>query len=376
MPRLRRAFALAAIIVSAAPGLAAQDAAPIRFVVISDVHYGITRTAFRGEDRVPALTVNAAMREAINALPRIVFPADGGIGAGRAVGAVDFVAVAGDIANRAENGVQSARESWAQFTHDYLVGLTLKTPGGERTPVWAVAGNHDASNAIGYTKPLHPATDATSMVELYNGMVKPVVPRTVATFNYATDKVHFSRDIRGVHFSFLNIWPDSAERVWLDGDLKAATAGAPVILFAHAPPAGDPKLFTNPLGAHDMNETDKFENLLGEQFKDPIGSTAATIEARAFAAFVKGHPRITAYFHGHNNWNEFYTFTGPDSSVALKTFRVDSPMKGKVSVQDESKLSFQVVTIDPRTGTMTVREYLWNTPGGGAWGASLTVSIR
>jgi hypothetical protein len=61
--------------------------------------------------------------------------------------------------------------------------------------------------------------------------------------------------------------------------------------------------------------------------------------------------------------------------VALKTFRVDSPMKGKRSAQDESKLSFQVVTIDPRTARMTVREYLWNA-GGGTWGERATISLR
>lgn len=91
---------------------------------------------------------------------------------------------------------------------------------------------------------------------------------------------------------------------------------------------------------------------------------------------MRDHPRIRAYFHGHNNANEFYIFTGPDSAVALKTFRVDSPMKGKRSAEDESKLSFQIVVIAPKKGTMTVREYRWNAPRGAEWGASSTVSLR
>lgn len=374
--RVPQLIAILLAIVSTGATLAAQSSGSIRFIVISDVHYGITRQSFRGRYDVAASTVNAAMKSAMNALPGAAFPADGGIDAGAKIGAIDFVAVAGDIANRSENGVQTAAESWKQFTHDFLVGLTLTTANGTRTPVWAIAGNHDASNAIGYIKPLFPSTDATSMAQLYNRMIQPSVKRTAATYNYTTDKVHFSRDIRGVHFSFLNIWPDSAERVWLDADLRRAAAAAPVILFAHVPPDGDPKLFTNPLGNHGMNTIDKFENLLGERLKDAVGSPTATIEARAFAGFVKNHPRIAAYFHGHNNSNEFYTFTGPDSTVALHTFRVDSPMKGKVSARNEGKLSFQVVAIDPRTARMTVREFRWNTRRDAAWGASTTVSIR
>jgi hypothetical protein len=346
-------IAVLCAIAATGASLPAQKTAPIHFIVISDLHYGITRQTFRGRYDVAASTVNAAMRRAMNALSGTAFPPDGGIGAGRPIGAIDFVAVTGDITNRSENGVQSAAESWKEFTHDYLVGLTLTTADGARTPVWAVPGNHDASNAIGYTKPLVPSTDATSMAKLYNLMVRPTVKRTATTYNYATDKVHFSRDVGEVHFSFLNVWPDSAERVWLDGDLRRAPASAPVILFAHVAPSGDPKLF-----------------------KDAIGSTAATIEARALATFVKDHPRIAAYFHGHNNWNDFYIFTGPDRTVALRTFRIDSPMKGKFSAPDESKLSFQIVVVDPKNGTMTVREYLWNARRDRRWGAGTTISLR
>jgi hypothetical protein len=47
-------------------------------------------------------------------------------------------------------------------------------------------------------------------------------------------------------------------------------------------------------------------------------------------------------------------------------------MKGEPSATDPSKLSFQVISIDPAATNMTVREYLWNTK---TWGASTTVSL-
>jgi 3',5'-cyclic AMP phosphodiesterase CpdA len=370
------AFAVALAIGALAADASAQSTGFIRFIVISDVHYGIKRASFRGDTAVDAQRVNAAMVAAINALPSVLLPEDAGVASGRAIGAIDFIALTGDIANRAESGVQTAKASWAQFSHDYLDGVTLTNARGQRTPLWAVPGNHDASNAVGFPKPLSPPTDPTSMVELYNRMVKPAVPRTAATYRYATDKVLFSRDLGGIHFAFLNVWPDSMERAWLDRDLRSAPAGAPVILFAHDPPAGDPKHFTNPNGAHDVNPTDNFENLLSEQLKDGPAATSATVEAQGLADFVKSHDQIAAYFHGHSNYNEFYQWRGPDSTIALRTFRVDSPMKGRFSATDESKLSFQVVVLDTRAGAMTVREYLWNAAGGGQWGATATVPIK
>jgi len=41
--------------------------------------------------------------------------------------------------------------------------------------------------------------DATSLAEIYNRMVQPVSPRTKETYNYATDKIYYSRNIAGVH---------------------------------------------------------------------------------------------------------------------------------------------------------------------------------
>jgi len=192
----------------------------------------------------------------------------------------------------------------------------------------------------------------------------------------------------GIHFVFLTIWPDSVERVWLKRDLDTVATTTPVVLFAHDPPIADPKHFTNPNGEHDMNEVDGFENLLRETYKDamhlgggrasgePKASTA--IEQRQLAAFVKGHPNITAYFHGHSNANEFYVWHGPDNDVSLNTFRVDSPMKGAVSATDETRLSFQLVTIDIKQMRMTVRECLWNSSRNAPviFGESKTVSLR
>ncbi len=44
-------------------------------------------------------------------------------------------------------------------------------------------------------------------------------------------------------------------------------------------------------------------------------------------------------------------------------------MKGRFSRKDETKLSFQVVTLDPVSRTMTVRECLWNCGPGAPGGA-------
>jgi len=190
-----------------------------------------------------------------------------------------------------------------------------------------------------------------------------------------------------VHFAFLQIWPDSAERSWLATDLDTVAPTTPVILVTHDPPAADPKHFTNPRGQHDLSLRAGFENLLAERYRDttalgPEGAPAdgkapTTIEQRELAAFVKAHPNIRAYFHGHNNYNEFYVWRGPDDDVALETFRLDSPVKGKSSTKDERQLSFQLVTIDRSSGRMTVRECLWNAaPDRVIFGATRTVSLQ
>src|SRR5215471_14810688 len=114
----------------------------VQFVFTSDVHYGLTRPSFRGAHNVDAHVVNAAMVAKINLLEKTSFPADGGRRSEEIVGPIDFVAVGGDIANRAEQvnevEIQSASTSWSQFRMDYLNGLNLHDPLGRKTPLYVV----------------------------------------------------------------------------------------------------------------------------------------------------------------------------------------------------------------------------------------------
>jgi hypothetical protein len=55
-------------------------------------------------------------------------------------------------------------------------------------------------------------------------------------------------------------------------------------------------------------------------------------------------------------------------------------MKGRLSGQDEKKLSFQIASIDLAARTMTIREVLWNARPGDpissiSWGNSRTVAL-
>jgi hypothetical protein len=306
------------------------------------------------------------------------------------VGAIDFVVDGGDITNRAETtaefAIQSASASWIQFRSDYFDGLKLLDRSGRRIPFYLVPGNHDASNAIGSYKPMMPLTDATAMVQVYNLMMGPSVARSAVSYDYQRDRIVFSRDAGGIHFMYIHLWPDSTVRQSMDSDLKRVSAMTPVIVFAHDPPDGDSKHFKNPNGGHDLNEVDQFENLLSDTFADSIDGVRTAMappvaEQAEWEAFLRRHANITGYFHGHNNWNQFYDWTGPHHTVALHTFRVDSPMKGHFSGVDETKLSFQIATIDRSSLTMTVREVLWNAdprqPNGSVnWGASTTVALE
>jgi hypothetical protein len=360
---------------SAAPGL-------IQLVYTSDAHYGLKRTTFRGSRNVDARAVNVALVRQINTVSGLRFPDDGGVRAGQAVGPVDFLVHTGDIANRSELGIQNATDSWSQFQADYVDGLALRDASGRKTQVLIAPGNHDASNAVGFYRPMTPPTDDSAMVAIYNLMMRPATLRTKRTYDYAVDRVHYSIDVRGVHLAFTHIWPDSAERLWLASDLARVRASTPVLLFTHDEPPVESKHFKNPNGSHGLNDQDRFENLLAETFKDGATINApSSVEQRAFAAFVKAHGNIKGYFHGNSNANEYYTWRGPDSDVALNVYRVDSPMKGKQSGPDETRLSFQVITIDPQAMAMTVREALWNVVPGDPyapvrWGASRTVALR
>lgn len=357
----------------------AQDSV-IHIALTSDVHYGITRPHFRGADSVPATLVNQAMIAAIDRLPGQHLPNDSGVAAGGTAAAIDALVITGDIANRGEKGIQSAAASWQQFEKDYTHELSIRDHYRRPTPLYLLAGNHDASNAIGYCRPIEAGNDASSMAALYNRMINPARARDKNNYNYTTDKVHYSRDIEGIHLLFVNLWPDLAEQQWMESDLSLVPPGTPVLLFAHSMPDVDARFFTNPNGTHSINEKDRFENLLPEIFQDgPASDQPATREERGLAAFLQRHPNIRAWFHGHNNYNEYYSWPGPDKNLSLPCFRVDSPMKGRWSAKDETLLSFQLISIDTRTKKMTVRECRWNTrpdqPSVLEWGDHLTIYL-
>jgi hypothetical protein len=380
--RVVRLLATAAV---AGLAIAAGQTSDVQFVFTSDAHYGLTRAAFQGAVGVDARIVNAAMMAKINSLPGASFPRDGGLRSGEPIRSLDFLAEGGDIANREEDTdtteIQPDAVSWSQFVSDYINGLTVTDHNGQRAPVYIVPGNHDASNAVGFHRPMFPLVDKTSMVEIYNRMMAPSTPKTSATYDYARDRIVYSRDIGGVHFVFLMVWPDSYARAWMERDLSQVSRATPIILFTHDQPDAEAKHFTNPNGRHDINAGDLFENLLVDQFADgPTIAASSVIEQTALEEFVLRHPNVTAYFRGNSNWNQFYDWTGPRHGIALHTFRVDSPMKGAASSQDETKLSFQVVTIDMASRTMTVRECLWDAdphhPSAPVtWGASTTVAL-
>src|SRR5262249_43016850 len=217
---------------------------------------------------------------------------------------------------------------------------------GHRAPVFVVPGNHDASNAVGWWKPMTPPTDPTAIVGMYNVMMRPAA-RTPASYTYATDRVLTSRDIGGVHFLFVQVWHDSGARRWMDGDLARVSGETPVVIFTHDQPDVEAKHLQNPNGTHDLNGRDRFENLLVDSLQD--GTTIDTptlIEQRELESFLTRHANVVAYFHGNSNWNQFYDWKGPSQRLRLHTFRVDSPMKGAESASDETRLSFHVVTMD------------------------------
>ena len=360
----------------------------IQIIYTSDVHFGITRPAFDGDSNVRSEVVNARLVSTMNALPSLPLPPDKGVNAGQKVGPIDYIMISGDIANRQEAPIQSAAMSWGQFHKDYLQGINLHDHLGHSTGFLLVAGNHDVSDAIGFYRNLQPATDATSMAGIYNLMMHPATPLTATSFRYPEDKINYSRTIGGITFLFVNIWPDSANRVWMTGELARIGSSTPVVIVCHDPPDADAAHFTNPHGKHDINGKDRFENLLEERSKDIRDTTMGSdgkpqgdsIEQLGFVAFLKAHPNIKAYFHGHNNWNQFYTYTGPIGDISLPSFRVDSPMKGKYSSKDETRLSFQLITIDPASKTLTVRECRWNTDPTHpdkppVWGDSRTIQL-
>ena len=227
---------------------------------------------------------------------------------------------------------------------------------------------------------MSPLTDKAPLVGIYNIEMKPSSPKANNDFDFHKDKIHYSVNMGGIHFMFVSAWPDSAERVWMKEDLKSVSGDMPAFIFTHSDPNVEARFFTNPKGDHSINTTDKFENLVEENFKDGESVKDNTkIEQRGLVSFLQLHPNIKAYFHGHTNYTEFYDWHGPDSTISLPCFRVDSPMKGRLSSKDETKLSFNVITIDTDHKKMTVRECLWNSDPSIptkklAWGIERTIS--
>jgi DNA repair exonuclease SbcCD nuclease subunit len=345
-------------------GAVTADTTIITFVHVSDNHYGLFKANFQGATNVSAKNVNAALVTKINTLPTTTLPSDDGVNAGKNVGSIDFLFDTGDISNRQEsaNNIQSSSASWGQYTTDYLNSLTTKDSHGNNTKVYSTPGNHDISNSIGYYKTMNPAIDATTVFSMFNLYTNPATPRTAATYNYQTDKVHYSMDYKGIHFVFCHFWPDSSERIWIDNDLKNISSSTPVLLFTHVPPEAESRFFINPNGTHNINATDQFENQLTEMFKSGLTvSTPDTIEVRGFCNWLKNHTNILGYFNGHTNYTEFYTYKGLSNDLSLNVYRVDSPMKGSASSSDETKLAFNLFQIDTKTMTMTARECLWDT---------------
>ena len=371
------------------------------FMYTSDAHYGIKRAVFSGLSS--AQQVNGAMVTEMNRLQsaNIALPNDGGINAGKTLAAVDFVVETGDAINRPDGATTpslyaNAAVTWPQFQADYFTKLNLKNGANTKAPVWMTPGNHDVSAAIGYHKVPTDTTaylDATSYVAIYNLMMSPATPLTNAGFigatpdrvtaaaSYASKRIVTSKVVNGVNFVFVGMWPDSISRPLIDTEIAKAPT-LPVILFTHDQPTSEPKHFSNPLDvtATAINATNKFENLLSNQYDSSellapalvTFGTSTDVEQRGFVAWLKTHKNIVAYFHGNDNANEYYTYTGPDNDIRLNIFRVDSPMKGNFSATDPTKLSFQAVSIDTDAKKMTVREYRWNTK---AWGNSITVSL-
>lgn len=361
-----------------------QDDSPVHILLTSDAHYGITRPAFRGATTVDAHTTNAAMIASMNTLPGVTLPSDGAFEAGQKINYVDYMIQTGDVANRMETSakVQLASTSWDQFNTDYLQGLTVKGKDGNKANIYVVPGNHDVSNTVGYYAAMSPLTDATSLANLYNRAFSPATPKTAATLNYATDRVNYSRDIAGVHFCFMQMWPDSTVRIWLNSDLQKVSSSTPVVLVCHDQPAVVANHFTNPNGTHNINSTDKFDNVLDEVYKDgKLASGASTIEQRNMVTFLKSHTNIKAWLHGHVHESRYYTYTGVDNDVNISTVSIDSPMKGLVSMNDETKLCYDFATLNPKDMTLTVRECFWNPEPTNAsaaikWGAPYTIKLK
>ena len=272
-----------------------------------------------------------------------------------------------------ERAPLTATACWELFMTQYGGGLTVKDRQGRAAELLAVPGNHDMTNAVGFFRPMFPATDDGAM----RAMLERATGESVKTSDPYARRVTLSRERGGLHLLLVGIWPDAASRDWMERELKAMPGGEPVLLFTHMPPDLTANRLTNPNGAHDINARDRFENLTPDVASVRSVTERPIREHRELAAFLGAHPSIRAYFHGHENYNEFYDWQGPDHSLSLPTFRVDSPMKGDVSAGDETELSFLLISANTDAGLMTVREALWNTNASATttWGQTRTVTL-
>ena len=127
---------------------------------------------------------------------------------------------------------------------------------------------------------------------------------------------------------FVNMWPDSGVRDWMAADLANVSPTTPVLVFTHDEPNAEIKHFTDPNDPEGLPRQD-YEKLLVDM---PAQRTEPAAEHLELADFLQAHENIVGYFHGNDNYNQFYNWS-PDAEPdwqGIDTFRVDSPMKGNV----------------------------------------------
>lgn len=377
MSTSRTLFALAA-------GILAVPAADVQFVITSDVHYGHTRAfaitdTINGGITTDAVKINAMLVKSVNAVSTMTFPADGGVAAGTVVGGIDLVAVTGDLATRFEatglaaTNNQKSAIIYGQFSAGWLSGVTLKNTAGASAKWLLTTGNHDVSNAIGNVKIPAANVDGSALTEILKvakaGTATVYAGDSVANLaqynvvnasGAAVNRPNYSQDINGIHFVSVSIWPDTANRKWIDADLKSVPLTTPVFLFMHDYPDVDPKHLSDPISTVPTANRE----FCVSDVVDPTeaGGTSTAVEQRALVAWLKLHPNIVAYFHGHSNSNEMWTYTGPDNDISLRCFRNDSPMKGDVTAAAagaETLMSYQIASVDFAANKLTVRELRW-----------------
>lgn len=329
----------------------------IHVLYSSDSHYGAV-CKFRGEKNVPCYQVNRAMISKMNLIPFQQLPADDGVGACTVVGAIEMVINTGDVTNRMQDKVQDAAVSWFEFQRDWFDFLDVKRLDGAKAPVYVIPGNHDISNAIGHYTVSH--TDATGMAAMYNWMMHPTVTRTAETYNHATDKIHYAVESHGIRFLFIHMWPDHNERIWADSLLHHADIKMPTLMFTHDEPNVVARHFINPNPPHDINGKDRFENLLSDTCEVNHFKGIPSLAFQNLIAYFRSNPDIKGYFHGHNNYNEFYDFKDNDGTPVIPCFRVDAPVKTAYLDTDETQLSFMLISIDTDAYRLTARECFWN----------------